>query len=64
MNSSLNPLFNSRELMIIVMFCTIYFYYLAIIKSEQRLVVSHYISKKYLFVVAHNVGFLKRFAGL
>ncbi|MCX6320569.1 MAG: hypothetical protein NTX93_02025 [Bacteroidia bacterium] len=64
MNSSSNLLFNSHELMTIVMFCTIYFYYLALIKSERRLAVSHYISEKYLFVVAHNVGFLKRFAGL
>jgi hypothetical protein len=30
----------------------------------QKLVVNRYISEKYLFVVAHNVGFLKRFAGL
>jgi len=28
------------------------------------LIVSHYISEMYLFVVAHNVGFLKRIAGL
>jgi len=27
-------------------------------------VISCYISEDYLFVVAHNVGFLKRFAGL
>jgi len=49
--------------MMIVLFCTIYFYYLAFIISDQTVFVSCYISEKYLFVVAHNVGFLKRFAG-
>jgi hypothetical protein len=50
--------------MIIILFCAIYFYYIAIQIKDQKLTVSHYISEKYLFVVAHNVGFLKRFAGL
>jgi hypothetical protein len=50
--------------MMVVLFCTINFYYLAFIISDKAVVVSCYISEKYLFVVAHNVGFLKRFAGL
>jgi len=50
--------------MIIILFCTINFYYLAIIINDEKLAVTLYISEKYLFVVAHNVGFLKRFAGL
>ena len=48
----------------VISICAIYFYYLAFIISDQTVVVSCYISQKYLFVVAHNVGFLKRFAGL
>jgi hypothetical protein len=50
--------------MIIILFYPDYFYYLAFNIKDQKLVVTHYISEKYLFVVAHNVGFLKRFAGL
>ncbi len=50
--------------MMVFMFCTINFYYLASIKYYWTLVVSYYISEKYLFVVAQNTGFLKRFAGL
>ena len=51
-------------IMTILLYCTIYFYYLALIILVQTLVVSNYISEKYLFAVALNVGFLKRFAGL
>jgi hypothetical protein len=43
---------------------TINFYYLAFIIIDQKVIASYYISIKYLFVVANNVGFLKRFAGL
>ncbi len=50
--------------MTIILFCAIYFYYLAFMISNTILAVSCYISEKYLFVVAHNVSFLKMFAGL
>lgn len=50
--------------MIIILYCAINFYYLASINYDIKLNITHYISEKYLFVVAHNVGFLKRFAGL
>jgi hypothetical protein len=50
--------------MIIILFCAIIFYYLASLKYERKLILSLYISQDYLFVVAHNVGFLKRFSGL
>lgn len=43
---------------------TIYFYYIAIAFMMVAMVVSFCISQLYLFVVAVNVGFLKRFAGL
>jgi hypothetical protein len=33
-------------------------------KTDFKLSANHYISEKYLFVVALNVGYLKRFAGL
>jgi hypothetical protein len=52
------------NIVMVISICAIYFYYLAFIISDQTVVVSCYISQKYLFVVAHNVGFLKRFAGL
>lgn len=48
----------------IILFGPVYFYYLAASNEFKTLVVNRYISEKYLFVVAHNVGFLKRFAGL
>jgi len=48
----------------VIFICAIYFYYLAFTILNQIMVVSYYISEIYLFVVAHNVGFLKRFAGL
>jgi len=54
----------NRINMTFVWFCFFYFYYLALAKTEYKLVASHYISEKYLFVVALNVGYLKRFAGL
>lgn len=50
--------------MTVIMFYAVKFYYLASIKPVRMLFVSHYKSEKYLFVVAQNVGFLKRFAGL
>jgi len=50
--------------MITLLFCTIYFYYIAISKPCMILSVNCYISETYLFVVANNVGFLKLFGGL
>jgi len=50
--------------MITLLVCTIYFYYIAIIKPCSILLVSCYISETYLFAVANNVGFLKLFGGL
>jgi len=53
-----------RNMMIIILNCTINYSYLAKNKSITLLAVNRYISVIYLFVVAQNVGFLKRFAGL
>jgi hypothetical protein len=50
--------------MTIVWFCSFYYSYLALNNSGNKMVASHYISEKYLFVVALNVGYLKRFSGL
>ena len=47
-----------------LLFCTVNFYYIALTKLVNAVFVIYYISESYLFVVAHNVGFLKRFAGL
>jgi hypothetical protein len=50
--------------MISILFWTIYFYYIASLLIQGVFFISGYISEKYLFVVAQNIGFLKRFAGL
>jgi hypothetical protein len=50
--------------MMVVLYSTIFFYYLALTITGMNLVASCYISEKYLFAVAQNVSFLKRFAGL
>jgi len=50
--------------MITLLFCTIYFYYIADSKACRILFIISYISESYLFAVANNVGFLKLFGGL
>jgi len=50
--------------MIVILGCAIYFYYIASASSRQNMFVSSYISQSYLFVIATNVGYLKRFGGL
>jgi hypothetical protein len=50
--------------MTIVVICADIFYYLAFIITANAMIPICYISEKYLFAVALNVGFLKRFAGL
>ena len=50
--------------MIVVLCFAFNFYYIAFIYNCHILSVRYYMSPDYLFVVAHNVGFLKRFAGL
>ncbi len=50
--------------MTFVWFYSYYYSYLALNKPNNKLSVSNYISEKYLFVVALNVGYLKRFSGL
>jgi len=50
--------------MIALLFCAINFYYIAKIKVKNLVFVICYISETYLFSVAFNVGFLKRFGGL
>jgi len=50
--------------MISILFLTINFYYIALLLIQRMYLISYYISEQYLFVVAQNVGFLKRFAGL
>jgi len=42
----------------------VYFYYIAVLKSGNIMGLTDYISEIYLFVVANNVCFIKRFAGL
>ena len=50
--------------MTIVVICADIFYYLAFMIRDCVMIPICYISEKYLFAVALNVGFLKRFAGL
>jgi hypothetical protein len=50
--------------MTIVVICAVIFYYLAFVLTGCVMIPIYYISEKYLFAVALNVGFLKRFAGL
>jgi len=50
--------------MILILFLTIYFYYIANVIRREELIINYYISQLYLFAVANNVGYLKRFAGL
>jgi hypothetical protein len=50
--------------MISILFLTIIFSYIASLLIQGVFFISSYISEQYLFVVAQNVGFLKRFAGL
>lgn len=50
--------------MISFLFCAIYFYYIATLKENILVFVICYMSELYLFAVADNVGFLKRFGGL
>jgi len=50
--------------MIIAWILTIYFYYIATGNMKKKMGISLYISQSYLFAVACNVGYLKRFAGL
>jgi hypothetical protein len=62
--SASNRLISGSEIMILILFCTIYFYYIAPSGKKKKMIPSHYISQIYLFAVACNVGYLKRFAGL
>jgi hypothetical protein len=50
--------------MTLILFLTINFYYIAFLKKARRMLVNHYISQSYLYAVASNVGYLKRFYGL
>lgn len=55
---------SGSEILTLILFRTIYFYYIAIVIFRRVVYISSYISQSYLFVVANNVGYLKRFAGL
>jgi len=50
--------------MIFILQGAIYFYYIATASQQYDMFVSSYISQFYLFVIATNVGYLKRFGGL
>jgi len=50
--------------MTVVLLFAVNFYYIAFIYYTKTVSVKYYISQDYLYAVAHNVGFLKRFAGL
>ena len=50
--------------MTVILICTIYFYYIAFVFTDFKVRVNSYKSQIYLFTVANNVGYLKRFAGL
>jgi hypothetical protein len=60
--------FSSKDQLIdnmtFICFCKMEFYYIAPLKLVLFVRVNNYLSEKYLFVVANNVGFLKRFGGL
>jgi hypothetical protein len=62
--SASERLVSGSEIMILILFRAIYFYYIAPAGKKQKMIPSHYISQSYLFAVACNVGYLKRFAGL
>jgi len=55
---------SGSEIMIFILQGTIYFYYIASASQQYDMFVSSYISQFYLFVIATNVGYLKRFGGL
>jgi hypothetical protein len=50
--------------MTLIIICAIIFYYIVLAISKDKMNISGYISEIYLFVVANNVGYIKRFAGL
>ena len=50
--------------MTFAVFCTLYFYYIACVNQYCQVLLSLYISLNYLFIVALNAGYLKRFYGL
>ncbi len=50
--------------MILVLFFAVNFYYIAILLDRGMHLLNCYISELYLYVVAQNVGYMKRFAGL
>jgi len=54
----------NKEIMITFLFCTVIFYYIALVLVQGMSIISHYISELYLFNIAQNVGYLKRFYGL
>mgnify|MGYP001457287556 CR=1 FL=1 len=47
-----------------ILFCTYYFYYIALLFIHGMDLLKCYKSELYLYSIAQNVGFLKRFYGL
>ena len=47
-----------------ILVCTINFYYIALLLIRGMYLLNSYKSELYLYSVAQNVGFLKRFCGL
>ena len=58
------PLITGSEIMTLIFMYNYYFYYIAAVTEMILMFVNDYISQFYLFVVATNVGYLKRFYGL
>lgn len=47
-----------------VIYFAINFYYIALLYGRGMYILNCYLSQLYLYTVAQNVGYLKRFAGL
>jgi len=51
-------------IMLSILFCDVIFYYIAFMLIHGMGLLNNYKSELYLYSVAQNVGFLKRFYGL
>jgi len=47
-----------------ILFCAVNFYYIAFMLIQGMRLINNYKSELYLYSIAQNVGFLKRFYGL
>lgn len=55
---------NLLIIMLCILFCAVNFYYIAFMLIQGMGLLNNYKSELYLYSIAQNVGFLKRFYGL